>query len=185
MLGIGIGMAYYYAGTARVLPGDRRIRGCNRMKLAIGADHAGYDLKTQIVPWLESTGHEVLDVGAHTLDPSDDFPDFAAAVAQSVGAGMADRGVMVCGSGVGASIATNKVKGIRACLCHDTFTARQGVEHNNMNVLCLGGRVIGIETAKEVISAFIGADFTPEDRFQRRIDKVAEIESGRMNSKET
>ena len=151
------------------------------MKLAIGADHAGYDLKAQIVPWLESTGHDVLDVGAHTIDPADDFPDFAAAVARTVSSGRADRGIMVCGSGVGASIATNKVKGIRACLCHDTYTARQGVEHNNMNVLCLGGRVIGIETAKEVISAFAEADFRDEARFQRRIDKVGEIEAGRMD----
>lgn len=146
------------------------------MKLAIGADHAGLDLKSQIVPWLESSGHEVVDVGAHTLDPADDYPDFAAAVARSVNGGHVERGVMVCGSGVGASIATNKVDGIRACLCHDTYTARQGVEHNDMNVLCLGGRVIGIETAKEVITAFIEAEFTPEDRFQRRIDKVSAIE---------
>ncbi len=150
------------------------------MKLAIGADHAGYDLKTQLVPWLKSTGHEVVDVGAHTIDPADDFPDFAAAVARSVSEGIAQRGIMVCGSGVGASIASNKVKGIRACLCHDTYTARQGVEHNNMNVLCLGGRVIGIETAKEVVSAFVGADFTPEARFQRRIDKVGDLEAARL-----
>ena len=150
------------------------------MKLAIGADHAGFDLKVQIVPWLESSGYDVVDVGAHTLDPADDFPDFAAAVAHSVTGGQADRGVMICGSGVGASIASNKVSGIRACLCHDTYTARQGVEHNNMNVICLGGRVIGIETAKEVIAAFLSADFTPEARFQRRIDKVSEIEAGRV-----
>ena len=146
------------------------------MKVAVGADHAGFDLKVQIVPWLESSGHEVVDVGAHTLDPADDFPDFAAAVAHSINDGVAERGVMVCGSGVGASIATNKVSGIRACLCHDTYTARQGVEHNDMNVICLGGRVIGIETAKEVIASFLGADYTPEVRFQRRIDKVSEIE---------
>ncbi len=146
------------------------------MKVAVGADHAGFDLKTQIVPWLESSGHEVVDVGAHILDPADDYPDFAADVARSVNDGLAERGVMVCGSGVGASIATNKVGGIRACLCHDTYTARQGVEHNDMNVICLGGRVIGIETAKEVIAAFLGASFTPEARFQRRIDKVGEIE---------
>ena len=146
------------------------------MKVAVGADHAGFDLKTQIVPWLESSGHGVVDVGAHILDPADDYPDFAAAVARSVNDGLAERGVMVCGSGVGASIATNKVGGIRACLCHDTYTARQGVEHNDMNVICLGGRVIGIETAKEVIAAFLGASFTPEARFQRRIDKVGEIE---------
>ncbi len=149
------------------------------MKLAIGADHAGFDLKAQILPWLESAGHEVVDVGAHTLDPSDDFPDFAAAVARWVNQGRAERGVMVCGSGVGASIAANKAAGIRAGLCHDTYTARQGVEHNNMNVICLGGRVIGIETAKEVIAAFLGADYMPEARFQRRIDKVGEMERDR------
>ena len=150
------------------------------MKLAIGADHAGFDLKAQIVPWLESSGHQVVDLGAHDLDPADDFPDFAAAVARSVTGGEVERGLMICGSGVGASIATNKVSGVRACLCHDTYTARQGVEHNDMNVLCLGGRVIGIETAKEVIAAFIGAEFMPEDRFQRRIDKVNKIEAERL-----
>lgn len=152
------------------------------MKLAIGADHAGFDLKAQIVPWLESSGHQLVDLGAHALDPADDFPDFAAAVARSVTSGRAERGVMICGSGVGASIAANKVEGIRACLCHDTYTARQGVEHNDMNVLCLGGRVIGIETAKEIIAAFIGAKFMPEARFQRRIDKVSEIEAARMRA---
>lgn len=149
------------------------------MKVAVGADHAGFDLKVQLVPWLESSGHEVVDAGAHTLDPADDFPDFAAAVARSVNDGAAERGVMVCGSGVGASIAANKVSGIRACLCHDTYTARQGVEHNDMNVICLGGRVIGIETAKEVVAAFLGANYTPEARFQRRIDKVSELERNR------
>lgn len=149
------------------------------MKVAVGADHAGLDLKVQLVPWLESAGHEVVDVGAHTLDPADDFPDFAAAVARSINDGVAERGVMVCGSGVGATIATNKVSGIRASLCHDTYTARQGVEHNDMNVICIGGRVIGIETAKEVVTAFLGADYTPEVRFQRRIDKVSELEQNR------
>ena len=150
------------------------------MKLAIGADHAGFDLKAQIVPWLESSGHQVVDLGAHDLDPADDYPDFAAAVARSVTGGQSERGVMICGSGVGASIAANKAAGIRAALCHDTYTARQGVEHNDMNVLCLGGRVIGIETAKEVITAFLGAEFVPEDRFQRRMEKVSEIESDRL-----
>ncbi len=148
------------------------------MKLAIGADHAGLDLKSQIIPWLQQAGHDVVDVGAHSLDPSDDFPDFAAAVGHRVNGGAAERGVMICGSGVGATIASNKVSGIRAALCHDTYTARQGVEHNDMNVLCIGGRVIGIETAKEVISAFVGASFSPEDRFLRRVDKVGEIERG-------
>ena len=148
------------------------------MKLAVGADHAGLDMKSQIIPWLQQAGHEVVDVGAHTLDPADDFPDFAAAVGQTLCGGGAERGVMICGSGVGATIASNKVSGVRAALCHDTYTARQGVEHNDMNVLCLGGRVIGIETAKEVISAFLGASFTPEERFLRRIGKVSEMERG-------
>ena len=149
------------------------------MKLAVGADHAGLELKSQIIPWLQAAGHDVLDVGAHTLDPADDFPDFATAVGQTLNGGGAERGVMICGSGVGATIASNKVNGVRAALCHDTYTARQGVEHNDMNVLCLGGRVIGIETAKEVIGAFLGASFTPEERFLRRINKVGEIERGR------
>ena len=149
------------------------------MKLAIGADHAGLELKSQIIPWLRAAGHDVLDVGAHTLDPADDFPDFATAVGQTLNGGGAERGVMICGSGVGATIASNKVNGVRAALCHDTYTARQGVEHNDMNVLCLGGRVIGIETAKEVVAAFLGASFTPEERFLRRINKVGEIEQGR------
>ena len=148
------------------------------MKLAVGADHAGLDMKSQIIPWLQQAGHEVVDVGAHTLDPADDFPDFAAAVGRTLCRGGAERGVMICGSGVGATIASNKVSGVRAALCHDTYTARQGVEHNDMNVLCLGGRVIGIETAKEVISSFVGASFTGEERFLRRIDKVGRIEQG-------
>ena len=148
------------------------------MKLAVGADHAGLELKSQIIPWLRQAGHDVVDVGAHSLDPADDFPDFAAAVGRTLMGGGADRGVMICGSGVGAAIASNKVSGVRAALCHDTYTARQGVEHNNMNVLCLGGRVIGIETAKEVISAFVGASFCPEERFLRRIDKVGRMEQG-------
>lgn len=148
------------------------------MKLAVGADHAGLDMKSQIIPWLQQAGHQVVDVGAHTLDPADDFPDFAAAVGRTLSGGGAERGVMICGSGVGATIASNKVSGVRAALCHDTYTARQGVEHNDMNVLCLGGRVIGIETAKEVISAFVGASFTGEERFVRRIDKVGKIEQG-------
>ena len=151
------------------------------MKLAVGADHAGLDMKSQIIPWLQQAGHEVVDVGAHTHDPADDFPDFAAAVGQTLCGGGAERGVMICGSGVGATIASNKVSGVRAALCHDTYTARQGVEHNDMNVLCLGGRVIGIETAKEVISAFVGASFTGEERFLRRIDKVGKIEQGRSS----
>ena len=146
------------------------------MRVAIGADHAGYELKLQVLPWLKTEGYEVVDLGAHELDPNDDYPDFAAAVARSLTAGAAERGVVICGSGVGACITANKVRGIRASVCHDTFTARQGVEHDDMNVICVGGRVIGFELAKEVLGAFLGANFLPESRFQRRLDKLMEVE---------
>lgn len=146
------------------------------MRVAIGADHAGFELKTEIVHWLESAGHQINDLGAHVIDPNDDYPDFAAAVAKSLRAGDSERGVIICGSGVGACITANKVKGIRACLCHDTYTARQGVEHDDMNVVCIGGRVIGIELAKAVLEAFLEAAFIPEPRFQRRLDKLYQVE---------
>ena len=146
------------------------------MRLAVSADHAGFELKGQVVPWLKSLGHEVLDLGAHVLDPDDDYPDFAAAVARSLTANEAERGVLFCGSGVGACITANKVKGVRACLCHDTYTARQGVEHDAMNVLCVGGRVLGLDQTKDVLSAFLEANFLTETRFQRRLDKLNEVE---------
>ena len=146
------------------------------MRLAVSADHAGFELKGQVVPWLKSLGHEVLDLGAHALNPDDDYPDFAAAVARSLTANEAERGVLFCGSGVGACITANKVKGVRACLCHDTYTARQGVEHDAMNVLCVGGRVLGLDQAKEVLSAFLEANFLTDTRFQRRLDKLNEVE---------
>ena len=146
------------------------------MRLAVSADHAGFELKGQVVPWLKSLGHEVLDLGAHVLDPDDDYPDFAAAVARSLTANEAERGVLFCGSGVGACITANKVKGVRACLCHDIYTARQGVEHDAMNVICLGGRVIGFDQAQEILSAFLAANFLPATRFQRRLDKLNEVE---------
>ena len=146
------------------------------MKVAVGADHAGFDLKGEIVRWLESEGHLVTDIGAHELDPNDDYPDFSVAVAKVIRSGEAERGIIICGSGVGASITANKVKGIRACLCHDTYSARQGVEHDDMNVICIGGRVIGIELAKAVLDAFLDANFLPEPRFQRRLDKMIQVE---------
>ncbi len=146
------------------------------MKVAVGADHAGFELKGDIVKWLESEGHQVNDIGAHELDPDDDYPDFAVAVAGSVLKGDSQRGIVICGSGVGACITANKVKGIRACLCHDTYSARQGVEHDNMNVVCIGGRVIGIELTKVVLESFLNANFLPEPRFQRRLDKLNQVE---------
>ena len=147
------------------------------MKVAVGADHAGFDLKSEVVAWLESQGHQVSDVGAHTMDPNDDYPDFAVAVADSILSGNTERGVVVCGSGVGASITANKIKGIRACLCHDTYTARQGVEHDNMNILCLGSRIVGTEVVRELVSAFISAEYTNEERHARRLNKVIEMEN--------
>ena len=146
------------------------------MKVAIGADHAGFDLKCEITAWLESQGHQVSDVGSYQMDPNDDYPDFAVAVAGSVLSGDTERGIVICGSGVGASITANKVQGIRACLCHDSYTARQGVEHDNMNVICIGGRVIGIELTKVVLEAFLDASFIQEARFQRRLDKLIQVE---------
>jgi len=146
------------------------------MNVAIGADHAGFELKGEIVRWLESEGHQVKDLGAHVLDPEDDYPDSAVAVADSLCSGETERGIIICGSGVGACITANKVRGIRACLCQDTYTARQGVEHDDMNVVCIGGRVIGTELTKAVLEAFLEASFIPEPRFQRRLDKLAQVE---------
>ena len=147
------------------------------MQIAIGADHAGFSLKEQLKPWLESKGHEVVDLGAHDLDPEDDYPDFAAAVARWVQGGNGRRGIICCGSGVGASITANKVPGVRAGLCHDTYSGHQGVEHDDMNVICLGARIVGLDLSKEIVAAFLGASFIPEPRFQRRLDKLNQVEA--------
>lgn len=144
--------------------------------VALGADHAGYPLKSELLPWLKEQGYEIVDMGATSLDPQDDYPDLAQAVAQSVASGRAERGIFVCGSGVGGSIAANKVPGARAGLCHDTYSAHQGVEHNNMNVLCLGARVVGIEVARELVTAFLNARFTGEERHRRRLEKLLALE---------
>ncbi len=145
-------------------------------QVAIGADHAGFSLKEELRPWLESLGCHVVDVGAFTYDPVDDYPDFTAEVARLVTSGETERGIIVCGSGVGASVAANKFPGVRAGLCHDTYSAHQGVEHDDVNVLCMGARVIGIELAMEVIRAFLAARFSGEERHARRLSKVLAIE---------
>ena len=142
----------------------------------MGADHAGLPLKQELAPWLEAQGHEILDIGAHDFDAGDDYPDYAEAVARAVASGEAERGIMVCGSGVGACVTSNKVPGVRACMCHDTYSAHQGVEHDDMNVLCLGARIIGGELAREVVSAFLGAQFSGEERHRRRLAKLLAIE---------
>ena len=147
------------------------------MQIAIGADHAGFPLKEQLKPWLEVEGYEVVDLGAHELDPEDDYPDFAAIVARWVQAGEGRRGIICCGSGVGASITANKVSGVRAGLCHDTYSGHQGVEHDDMNVICLGARIVGLDLSKEIVTAFLGASFIPEPRFQRRLDKLNRVEA--------
>ncbi len=146
------------------------------MKIAIGADHGGYVLKQPIIAELEKLGHTVIDCGASELNSGDDYPDFAFAVGMTIQGGTAARGIIICGSGVGASVAATKMHGIRAAVCHDTYSAHQGVEHDNMNVLCLGARIIGVELALELVRAFVSANFSTDARFQRRLDKVLTIE---------
>lgn len=148
------------------------------MKLLIAADHAGFPIKEDLRARLASAGHEVIDLGAFKLQPEDDYPDFAEKLGEALRAGEAERGILICGSGVGASIAANKIPGVRACICHDTYSAHQGVEHDDMNVLVLGGRIIGPELAFELLRAFLGATFMAgEQRFQRRLKKVLAIEA--------
>lgn len=146
------------------------------MKVALGSDHAGFELKQKMAKYLQSQEHKVVDVGTNSTK-SVDYPDYAEAVAIALLEGIADRGILFCGSGVGASVAANKVPGIRAGLCHDIYSAHQGVEHDDMNVLVLGARVIGPELALELVRAFLGAQFSGEPRHRRRLAKVAAIES--------
>ncbi|MDE2765678.1 MAG: ribose 5-phosphate isomerase B [Chloroflexota bacterium] len=152
------------------------------MRIAIGTDHAGWPLKVEAVKWLADWGFEVDDVGAHGYDADDDYPDYSFAVAEAVASGRADRGVICCGSGVGATIAANKVPGARAAACHDSYSAHQGVEHDDMNVLCLGARVIGLEAAREALRAFVGARFSGEERHERRLAKVKAAEAAYLGA---
>ncbi len=146
------------------------------MRIAIGSDHAGFELKEKIKGFLQELGHQVIDLGTHSLDPVD-YPDYAEAVGIAVRADKADRGILICGSGVGASVAANKIPGIRAALVLDTYSAHQGVEHDDMNVLVLGGRVLGVEMARELVRAFLGATFSGEERHRRRLSKVKALEA--------
>lgn len=145
------------------------------MRVAIAADHAGFPLKTSLVEILKQDGHEVLDFGAFNAERSD-YPDFARAVGEALQRGLAERGVLICGSGVGVCIAANKMRGIRACVCHDTYSAHQGVEHDDMNVIVLGARIIGVELAAEVLRAFLGARFNGIERYVARLKKVEQME---------
>jgi ribose 5-phosphate isomerase B len=146
------------------------------MRIAFSADHAGWPLRARVLDELAAGGHELVDCGGPEPVPGDDYPDAAAAVASAITSGRAERGILVCGSGVGASVAANKVLGIRAALCHDSFSARQGVEDDNMNILCLGARVVGIELAADLVRAFLGARFSGAERHRRRLGKVAAME---------
>src|SRR5713101_9934256 len=145
------------------------------MRIVIGSDHAGFQLKEIIATYLHELKHQVVDVGTHSTEPVD-YPDFAEAIGKALREGQADRGILICGSGVGASVAANKMPGIRAGLCHDTYSAHQGVEHDDMNVLVLGARVIGVEMARELVRAFVGAVFSGEERHRRRLEKITTLE---------
>jgi ribose 5-phosphate isomerase B len=162
------------SGTAQRNAGPRK----PPMKLAIGSDHAGFPMKGPVVQILKSWGHSVKDCGSFTPEPVD-FPDIAAAVCEEVKSGRAQRGIMVCGTGVGASIAANKVNGIRAALCHDVYSAHQCVEHDDVNVLCMGAWIIGIKVAEEILAAYLNAEFSTSEEFRRRVRKLGEMERKR------
>jgi len=145
------------------------------MRIVFGSDHAGFELKNKLMPTVAALGHQVTDAGAYDAVPSD-YPDFAEAVGRAVVNGTADRGILICGSGVGASVSANKVPTIRAGLCHDTYSAHQGVEHDDMNVLVMGSRIIGVELAKEIVQTYLNAAYSGEERHRRRVEKIAALE---------
>lgn len=145
------------------------------MKVVIACDHAGFPLKQTVIDAVRLAGHEVLDVGTYTTD-SVDYPDFVEKAGRAIQQGQAERGIVICGSGVGACMAANKMKGIYGAICHDTYSAHQGVEHDNMNMLCLGGRIIGPEVARELVAAYLSASFTAEERHLRRTGKIKKLE---------
>lgn len=147
------------------------------MIVAFASDHAGWPLRARVMEEVRSQGHELLDCGGTEMEPGDDYPDRAEAVARAIAEGRAERAILVCGSGVGASVAANKLRGVRACLCHDSFSARQGVEDDDMNVLCLGARIVGEELAADLVRGFLAAHFSGLERHRRRLGKIAVLES--------
>jgi ribose 5-phosphate isomerase B len=149
------------------------------MKIGIATDHGGFGLKEELIGRLKVAGHEVVDFGAHTLATGDDYPDYVLPLARAVSAGEVERGIAICGSGVGASVCANKVPGIRAALIHDHFSAKQGVEDDHMNILCMGGRTVGPEVAWDLVKTYLEATYSTEERHLRRLGKVAEIEAGK------
>ena len=146
------------------------------MRVAFASDHAGWPLRARMLAEIAAAGHEVVDCGPAVIQPGDDYPDRSEAVGRAVMDGRAERGLVVCGSGVGAAVAANKVRGIRSCMCHDSFSARQGVEDDDMNVLCLGARVVGEELAAELLRDFLAARFSGAERHRRRVEKIAALE---------
>jgi ribose 5-phosphate isomerase B len=152
------------------------------MRVAVSFDHRGVKLRQGILQAVANLGHEIVDLGVETLDPRVDYPDKARDIGEAIINGEAERGVLVCGSGVGASVAANKLPGIRAAICHDVYSAHQGVEHDDMNVLCLGSEVIGAALATDLIGAFLAANFQPEERYLRRLEKITEMERGAVGS---
>jgi ribose 5-phosphate isomerase B len=146
------------------------------MRIAIGADHAGYPLNERVIEELRNEGHEIIDFGTHDGSVPDDYPDYAKKVGESIQSGSTEIGILICGSGVGAAVAANKLRGIRAALCGDTYSGHQSREHDDCNVLCVGARVTGVELALEIVRAFVNARFTGEERHKRRLAKVAELE---------
>src|SRR5260370_17793157 len=147
------------------------------MRIVLGADNVGFEMKQEAVVFVRALGHEVVDVGAHSGTEPDDYPDFAEALSMAIRDRKADRGILICGSGVGASVAANKIPGVRAGLCHDCYSAHQGVEHDDMNVLVMGSRIIGIELAHDLVKSFLNANFSGEERHVRRLEKVKKIEN--------
>ena len=149
------------------------------MRIGIATDHGGFGVKEQLVARIRAAGHEVVDFGAHSLNPDDDYPDYVVPLGQAVVAGKVDRGVAICGSGVGASVCANKVNGVRACLIHDHFSAKQGVEDDHTNILCMGGRTVGPEVAWDLVQTYLAAEYSSAPRHLRRLGKVAALESER------
>lgn len=153
------------------------------MRISLTADHNGFDLKKELIEHIEFLGHEAIDLGPYEYESTDDYPDYAKIISDNVSKQETDRGIMICGSGVGASVAANKIKGTRAAVCHDIYSAHQGVEHDDMNLLCIGSKIIGVEIAKELVKAFIDAKYTGEERHSRRLNKVLNMED-EFNQKE-
>ncbi len=153
------------------------------MRISLTADHNGFELKKELIEHIEFLGHEAIDLGPYEYESTDDYPDYAKIISDNVSKQETDRGIMICGSGVGASVAANKIKGTRAAVCHDIYSAHQGVEHDDMNLLCIGSKIIGVEIAKELVKAFIDAKYTGEERHSRRLNKVLNMED-EFNQKE-